>query len=106
MTDRPRSAPMPAALRQGRPPRHPALAVRCPHCGAAADMRCTTRAGRTRTVRLDPCPARLAAHATTTACCPACQVEPGIPCHDDGIQRPDSSPVHNRRYEEAQETAA
>lgn len=104
MTDRPRSAPMPAALRQGRPPRHPALAVRCPHCAAAENVRCTTISGRhTKTA---PCPARLAAHATATAVCPTCQVTPGTPCHDDGIQRPDSSPVHNRRYEEAQETAA
>ncbi|MFI5985096.1 hypothetical protein ACIBEA_30045 [Streptomyces sp. NPDC051555] len=102
----PRSAPMPAVLRTGRPPRHAALAVRCPHCAAAVDTRCTTRSGRARTVRLDPCPARLAAHATATAVCPTCQVEPGIPCHDDGVQRPDSSPVHAQRYTEAQEDAA
>ncbi|MGW6872862.1 zinc finger domain-containing protein [Streptomyces xanthophaeus] len=98
---KPRSAPMPAALRAGRPPRHPALAVRCPHCSAAPDLRCTTR-----TVRLDPCPARLAAHAVAVAVCPDCQVAPGYPCHDGGIQRPDSSPVHARRYEEARGMAA
>lgn len=44
--------------------------------------------------------------AITTAVCPACQVAPGTPCHDDGIRRPDSSPVHAQRYREAQETAA
>jgi hypothetical protein len=31
---------------------------------------------------------------------------PGTPCHDDGIQRPDSSPVHAQRYTEAEEPAA
>lgn len=104
MTDRPRSAPMPAALRAGRPPRHPALAVRCPHCGAAEGARCTTISGRI--TKPAPCPGRLAAHATATAVCPTCQVAPGTPCHDGGIQRPDSSPVHDRRYKEAQEMAA
>jgi len=109
MTDRPRSAPMPAALRQGRPPRHPALAVRCPHCSAAVDMRCTTRAGRTRTVRLDPCPARLAAHSAVlaviaTAVCPTCQVTPGTPCRtDDGRPLGD---IHPTRRIEAGEPAA
>ncbi|MER7734139.1 hypothetical protein ABTX80_24935 [Streptomyces erythrochromogenes] len=106
MTDRPRSAPMPAALRAGRPPRHPALAHRCPWCGAAENARCTTRSGRTRTVRLDPCPARLAAWATATAVCPTCQTAPGYPCHDNGIPLPDTSPVHNARYTEAEEPAA
>lgn len=100
----PRQAPMPASLRAGRPAPHPARSVRCPHCAAAAGMACTTISGRHR--KLHPCPARLAAWATATAVCVTCQVEPGIPCHDDGVQRPDSSPVHARRYEEAQETAA
>lgn len=31
---------------------------------------------------------------------------PGIPCHDDGVQRPDSSPVHAQRYTEAKGMAA
>ncbi|MGW6703566.1 hypothetical protein ACWGDE_01550 [Streptomyces sp. NPDC054956] len=43
-----------------------------------------------------------AAHATATAVCTTCQTAPGTPCHDDGIQRPDSSPVHAARYTEAQ----
>jgi hypothetical protein len=47
-----------------------------------------------------------AAHAIATAVCPTCQVAPGTPCHDDGIQRPDSNPVHNTRYTEAEEMAA
>lgn len=104
MTDRPRSAPMPAALRAGRQAPHPARTIRCPHCGTAEGARCTTRSGRV--TKTSPCPARLAAHATAVAVCPTCQVAPGTPCHDDGVQRPDSSPVHNRRYEEAKETAA
>ncbi|WP_405531573.1 hypothetical protein OG592_27235 [Streptomyces avidinii] len=103
MTDRPRQAPMPAALRAGRPPRHPALTVRCPHCAAAPDMRCTTRTGRARIQRLDPCPARLAAHATATACCTTCQSAPGYDCHHpDGTP----APVHDARYTEAKGTAA
>lgn len=42
-----------------------------------------------------------AAHAIATAVCTTCQVTPGTPCHDDGMQRPDSSPVHAARYTEA-----
>lgn len=97
----PRQAPMPASLRQGRPPRHPALQVRCPHCAAAPDMRCTTRAGRTRTTRLAPCPARLDAHALTDVC-PECQVAAGTPCRDSHGHE---TPVHPARYATAQETA-
>lgn len=98
----PRSAPMPAGLRSAV--RHPAYDVRCPHCGAAEKARCTTISGRhTKTA---PCPARLAAHATATACCVTCQVTPGVPCHDGGIQRPDSNPVHAARYTEAKGAAA
>lgn len=43
--------------------------------------------------------------ARTTACCPRCQVTPGVPCHTDGIPLPDGQ-VHARRYQEAEETAA
>lgn len=100
----PRSAPMPAALRAGRPAPHPARSVRCPHCGAAEGARCTTVSGRI--TKAEPCPARLAAHAIAVAVCPACQVTPGIPCHDNGAQLPDSSPVHAQRYTEAKEMAA
>ncbi|WP_078941668.1 hypothetical protein [Streptomyces sp. WM6349] len=91
---------MPAALRQGRPPRHPALAIRCPHCGAAPNHRCTTRAGRTRTTRLIPCPARLEAHALTDVC-PECQVAAGTPCRDSHGHE---TAVHTARYTTAQET--
>ncbi|WP_030304185.1 hypothetical protein [Streptomyces katrae] len=104
MTDRPRSAPMPASLRQGRPPRHPALAVRCPHCAAAPDMRCTTRTGRTRVQRLAPCAARLEAHAIATAVCTTCQVAPGTEC-----RTPDGRPlgdIHPARRIEAGGNAA
>lgn len=47
-----------------------------------------------------------AAHAITVACRPACQTAPGTPCHDGGVPRPDSSPVHAQRYTEAEEMAA
>ncbi|MFJ3839426.1 hypothetical protein ACIPY6_28520 [Streptomyces sp. NPDC090054] len=107
MTDSPRQAPMPATLRAGRPPRHPALAIRCPHCSAAADMRCTTRTGRTRIQRLAPCDARLEAHATAhaeaTAVCPDCQVAPGTPC-----RKPNGRPlgdIHPARRIEAGDAA-
>ncbi|MFE7899217.1 hypothetical protein ACFU3E_17140 [Streptomyces sp. NPDC057424] len=45
------------------------------------------------------------AWARTVACCPTCQVTPGVPCHHDGIALPDGA-VHPRRYQEAEETAA
>lgn len=100
---RPRyTAPMPAELRhQLRAGRHPARAVECPHCRAHAHQPCRLRkSGRP----LDkPHPQRLNAWALATACCPACQVEPGIPCHDEGRAR---LTVHARRYQEAKDTCA
>ncbi|MEU6899510.1 hypothetical protein [Streptomyces virginiae] len=105
MTGRPRSAPMPASLRAGRPPRHPALTIRCPHCAAAENQRCTTRSGRV--TKTDPHPARQAAHAIATAVCPTCQVLQTYPCRDNhGNELPDSSPVHPARYTEAGRPAA
>ncbi|MFD8949416.1 hypothetical protein ACFV0B_11235 [Streptomyces xanthophaeus] len=100
--NQPRSAPMPASLRAGRPARHPALAVRCPHCSAAEGARCTTISGRhTKTA---PCPARLAAHATAVAVCPDCQVAPGTECRtDEGQPLHD---IHPARHIEAGGTAA
>lgn len=98
---RPRSAPMPAALRAGRPAPHPARSVRCPHCGAAEGARCTTVSGRI--TKPTPCPARLAAHAIQTAVCTTCQVAPGSPCHDGGRAL---DGVHPNRIDEAKETAA
>lgn len=43
--------------------------------------------------------------AQTIACCPTCQVTPGVPRHEDGRALADGS-VHARRYEEAEATAA
>jgi hypothetical protein len=43
--------------------------------------------------------------ARTIACCPTCQVTPGVPCHRDGIALRNGA-VHARRYQEAEETAA
>jgi hypothetical protein len=93
-------APMPPGLRhQMRAGQHPARAVPCPHCGAHAHQPCVLRkSGRILT---DPHPARANDWAQTTACCPACQVEPGIPCHDEGRAR---TTVHARRYQEAEDT--
>lgn len=95
----PRSAPMPAGLR--RTTRHPAYDIRCPHCNAAEKARCTTISGRH--TKTSPCPARLAAHATATACCSTCQSAPGYDCHHpDGTP----APVHAARYTEAEGAAA
>ncbi|MEU6990313.1 hypothetical protein ABZ953_06580 [Streptomyces sp. NPDC046465] len=95
-------APMPEQLRHWmRAKAHPARSVPCPHCGAAAHKPCRLR---TRNgFKTEPHPQRISEWAKTTACCPACQVEPGIDCHDDGWAR---ATVHARRYQEAEETAA
>lgn len=95
-------APMPPQLRhQLRAGQHPARSVPCPHCKVAAHKPCVLRKSGRRLP--EPHPQRVTAWARDTACCPACQVEPGIPCHDDGIARHE---VHARRYQEAQETCA
>lgn len=47
----------------------------------------------------------LRAWARTVACCPACQVVPGTPCHRNGIALAGGS-VHAARYQEAEATAA
>lgn len=102
MTDRRYVAPMPPQLRtQLRADSHPARVVPCLHCGAKANRPCALRkSGRPLP---DPHPQRVTEWARTTACCPECQVEPGVPCHDDGIPR---TTVHHRRYREAEETCA
>ena len=89
----PRQAPMPAALRAGRPAPHPARTVRCPHCGAAPGARCTTVSGRI--TKSAPCPARIAAHAVAHAACPeaTCQVAPGHPCRDTNGRAVDTHPA-------------
>lgn len=95
-------APMPPQLRHAlRASHHPARSVPCTHCGAKAHHSCVLRkSGRELP---DPHPQRLSDWARTTACCPECQVEPGIACHDEGTPR---NTVHARRYQEAEETAA
>lgn len=101
MTRRP-AAPMPDSLRRSlKSGQHPARSVPCPHCGAAAHKPCRVPS---RGVTLPkPHPQRITAWARATACCPQCQVEPTIACHDNGRPR---HTIHNRRYQEAQETAA
>lgn len=95
-------APMPESLRHFmRAQQHPARSVPCPHCGAGAHKPCQLRT-RNR-LMTEPHPQRISAWAQSTACCPECQVEPGIQCHDEGRAR---FTVHNRRYTEAEETAA
>ena len=102
MTRRPPAAPMPAEIRAiTRTGQHPARAVDCPHCGAHDRAPCTTRSGRRRMP--EPHPARVTAWVVATAVCPACQVEPGVPCHLDGRELAEA---HPRRVVEARETAA
>ncbi|MGW7087589.1 zinc finger domain-containing protein [Streptomyces sp. NPDC054871] len=101
MTIRP-GAPMPEQLRHWmRAKQHPARSVPCPHCGVAAHKPCRLR---TRNQQMtEPHPQRVSAWAQLIACCPACQVTPEVPCHDEGRAR---ATVHARRYEEAEGTAA
>ena len=101
MTGRPRyPAPMPDELRHRmRAGAHPARSVPCGHCGARAHHSCVLRKSG-RELRA-PHPQRLTDWARTTACCPECQVEPTVPCHDDGNAR---TTVHDRRVQEAEET--
>lgn len=95
-------APMPDSLRHWmRAKQHPARAVDCPHCKAIARRPCTTPSKRRQLEQ--PHPQRVSAWAQQSACCPECQVEPGIQCHDEGRAR---FTVHNRRYTKAEETAA
>lgn len=96
------NAPMPAELRHYmRAGQHPARAVPCPHCGTAEHKPC--RIPSSKRVLPEPHPQRVSAWARATACCPECQVEPTIACHDEGRPR---LTVHARRYTEAEETAA
>ncbi|MET9956669.1 hypothetical protein ABZ135_34695 [Streptomyces sp. NPDC006339] len=96
------TAPMPTELRHFmRAGQHPSRSVACPHCGAHEHKPCRVpSSGRTLAATH---PARRTTWAETTACCPHCQVDPGTPCHTDGIPLPD---VHARRYLEAEEMAA
>lgn len=103
MTDRPRyTAPMPEVLRHHmRAGAHPARSVPCGHCGAREHQSCTTPSKRHTLPASHP--RRVSDWARTTACCPECQVEPGITCHDNG--KPLAT-VHDRRVQEAEETLA
>lgn len=95
--------PADAVRRIVRARQHPARTVPCGHCGAHEHQPCTTRSGKRRLPQ--PHPGRVADWARATACCPACQVTPGIPCHDGGIERPDGA-VHAERCAEADRAAS
>ncbi|MEU6527845.1 hypothetical protein ABZ869_01470 [Streptomyces sp. NPDC046928] len=97
-------APMPASLRHAfRARAHPARSVPCPHepCHARAHQSC--RVSVNGRVLKQPHDSRIALWARITACCPECQVDPGTPCHTNGLALPD---VHPRRIQEAKETLA
>jgi hypothetical protein len=95
---------MPASIRhQFRARAHPARSVPCPneHCRARPHQSCIVRVnGRTLP---KPHASRISLWAVTVACCPACQVLQGTPCHDNGQACPE---VHPRRIQEAKETLA
>ena len=96
------SAPMPDSLRHFmRAGQHPARSVPCPHCAVGQHKPCQVPSSKR--VMNQPHPQRVTAWARATACCPECQVTPGVPCHDEGRALPT---VHNRRYQEAEATAA
>jgi len=80
-------------------PQHPSRAIACPHCRVEAKAACTTVSGRRRLT--EPHPGRITAWARTTACCPACQVEPGVPCWGVGGTPLGSGDVHPQRVVEA-----
>ena len=105
MTRRP-AAEMPDSVRHFlRAKQHPARAVECPFCEAREHRPCTTKSKRRQITDTPVHPARVSAWVRTTACCPVCQVEPGVPCHEAG--RPlRGGDVHPRRQVEAEETAA
>lgn len=93
---------MPAEIRGLlRAKQHPARAVDCPHCGAAAHRPCRSQS-KVRTLT-EPHPSRVSAWARASAVCPACQVEPTIACHADGRELAE---VHPQRQTEAQRWAA
>lgn len=82
-----------------RAPHNPARAVPCPHCLAHAHAPCTTISKRRRLT--EPHPGRITAWVRTVACCPACQVEPGVECWSvDGTPLRDGA-VHPQRRAEA-----
>lgn len=106
-------APAPDGVRHTlRADHHPARAVPCPHCGANEHRPCTTRSKRHRlsapvTSKLLPATtalihdSRITAWARATACCPTCQVEPGVPCWGVGGIPLQSGDVHPQRVVEA-----
>lgn len=96
--------PADAVRRIVRARQHPARTVPCEHCGAQPGDPCTTRSGKRRITDAPAHPSRIADWARTTACCPTCQVEPDVECHDGGIERPGGT-VHAERYAEAERTA-
>jgi hypothetical protein len=98
------AAPMPPELRhQLRAGQHPARAVACPHCGAHVHQPCQLRKSGKHLPKVHT--QRIATWARATACCPECQVEPGIACRTaEGRPLPDGA-VHARRQQEAEKTA-
>lgn len=66
------------------------LAVTCPWCQAPVGQQCKRRTNsRDRTSwhrRNEPHPTRVDAVVIALACCPACQVTPGVPCRTEDNQ--------------------
>lgn len=98
------TAPMPDSIRHFmRAGQHPARAIACPHCGAAAHKPCHIPSRGVPLAQVHQ--QRIAARARTVACCPTCQVAPTVPCHTNGRELEGGS-VHAARYTEADRSAA
>jgi len=97
-------APMPDSIRHFmRAGQHPARAVDCPHCGAAAHKPCRIPSRGIALAQVHQ--QRITARARLVACCPTCQVTPTIPCHTSGRELAGGA-VHAARYAEADRSAA
>ncbi|MGW1102759.1 zinc finger domain-containing protein [Streptomyces sp. NPDC002540] len=98
------TAPMPDSLRHFmRAGHHPARSLPCPWCHARAHQPCTVRSNGRQPAQVHQ--QRIANWARTVACCPACQVEPTVPCHNNGRVL-EGGAVHHQRYTEADRGAA
>ncbi|WP_435246382.1 zinc finger domain-containing protein [Streptomyces sp. NRRL F-5630] len=91
---------MPASLRDGlRAPRHPARAVRCPHCHASPGAPCQLRRTSKPLTDSKLHPVRITVWARDVANCPQCGARRGEPCISGGHRMHDS--VHHPREQTA-----
>ncbi|MYX14442.1 hypothetical protein GTY67_13650 [Streptomyces sp. SID8374] len=95
---------MPDSIRHFmRAGKHPARAIPCPRCGAAAHRPCRIPSRGVPLAQVHQ--QRIDARAQLVACCPTCQVAPTTPCHADGRALGNGA-VHPARHTEADRSAA